>query len=98
MATFKVGQRVKVVSCAPGKEYWLGHETTIIGLPGSVPDYPLRYKLSSAPAWCGHYDYACASADVLAPLTDPGADAFMERIKKLGSEPVNTVEKEKVTR
>ena len=27
------------------------------------------------------------------PLTDPSADAFMERLKKLGREPVNSPDK-----
>jgi hypothetical protein len=32
------------------------------------------------------------------PLTDPGADAFLARIRKLGSEPVNDAAKVEVTR
>ena len=37
--------------------------------------------------------FSCPDESWIAPLTDPKADAFIERIKKLGQEPVNTVEK-----
>jgi hypothetical protein len=98
MATFKVGQRVKVVSCIPGNEIWIGWETTIAGLPGSVASFPLWYELSSGPVPKDADQKYIASANSLAPLINPGADAFIERIKRICREPINDAPKVTVSK
>lgn len=90
MATFKVGQRVKVVSA-----YW-AHE--LIGLEGVIaPDWdspppPGWHNVTLGVPNAGGYDSWARpgwqfASHHLAPLTDPKADAFIERIKRLANEP-----------
>ncbi|MCK9361952.1 hypothetical protein M0Q28_07085 [Patescibacteria group bacterium] len=95
MATFKVGQRVRFIgSCFSGAPP-IGAEGVVFSLEADVewdcvvdfPAFPDYVNRDLPPT---HY---LMDFSMLTPLTDPGADAFMERIKKLGSEPVNTVEK-----
>jgi hypothetical protein len=98
MATFKVGQRVKKIAASH-----LGRETapigsigTIVGAPGECYwGYDVVYdNLPPTEYRLGSYG---ADHHMLAPLTDPGADAFMERIKKLKpyDEPVVAKTKER---
>ena len=80
MTTFKPGQRVKriaqgVINVPIGS---IGTVTDAVGYSGDV-----GVKWDS---WSG--DTRCFMRHTLAPLTDPGADAFIERIKKLKPEPV----------
>src|SRR5690348_13368307 len=88
MATFKVGQRVRIV-----------HDTTnrFIGMTAIIT----HARPFGAYEWAilvDGYRSNCeinravggaigADSDDLAPLTDPRADAFIESIKKLAREP-----------
>lgn len=80
MATFKVGDRVKVVSGGDGQERQaLGTCGTVIGLPGPAGLYEVRMDIGLTNRgfdwlWWPHE---------LAPLTDPKADEFIESLKKL---------------
>ena len=81
MATFKVGQRVKVIAISPGD--WgtkcrVGDEGIVV-----APRYPMKFGHE----WCVYierlqHEYEFYSYE-LAPLTDPKADEFIERIKKM---------------
>lgn len=90
MSTFKVGQRVKRVADpdlilpASSTTMPIGREGTVI--VGSVPGHVCVQPDGGANYWHCY-------PETLAPLTDPSADAFMERLKKLGREPVNSPEK-----
>ena len=88
MATFRVGQRVRIVGYMSAP-WTLGMETTITGEPFQWGDDGLCYPNSVADAIDRPGTLSCH----LAPLTDPGADAFLARLKKLGSEPVNDAPK-----
>lgn len=80
MATFKVGQRVKRISGAKGAAYDFApadQEGVIVGLPGWVCKFALwPVRFDSGKQW------DCV-AESLVPLSDPGADAFMESLRKL---------------
>ena len=101
MSDLRIGQRCRLVNMkdAPNPDWrgCEGDEVTVIGLPGSCLIFPDQYEVTM-PA---HYPPECrwnssgyfACRENLRPLTDPGADAFIERIKKLGREPVNLAEK-----
>jgi hypothetical protein len=45
MATFKLGQRVRVVQAGLFPEV-IGKEATIMGLPGDNPKYPQHYNIA----------------------------------------------------
>jgi hypothetical protein len=92
MSTFKVGQRVRVIACDPGLEFWLGFETTIKGLPGAISSRPNDYELSSGPPQDRAKSWSANARD-LVPLTDLPAEQFIERIKKLEREPALIREK-----
>ena len=83
MATFKVGQRVRVikhyVGLVPFDVAHLGKEGVVINVSPHLP-YPYWVALDSGIV---HY----FAAEELTPLTDPKADEFIARLKKLGSEP-----------
>ena len=86
MATFKVGQRVRKLCMAPPQFKWRpvhhpGSEGTVIDVTvkGSLWWREVVYIVS--------YDRdpmypASAVAHMLAPLTDPKADAFLASLKK----------------
>lgn len=79
MATFKVGQRVKVVYILEDAPWCranlLGRETTILAqLADDLWEVDLPGFSESR---------ARLNGSRLAPLTDPGADAFLESIRKL---------------
>lgn len=88
MASFKAGDRVRKIAHHP----LAGHNFIPLGTEGTIVSagWPAKWNM----AWDGHGElHPCGShwgADdfQLAPLTDPAADAFLERMKKLGSEPV----------
>jgi hypothetical protein len=72
-STFKVGQRVKMVRkmALSDRHTGLEGDHIPIGAIGTVID---------GPTWPGTI---CVVMDGYVPLTDPGADAFMERMRKL---------------
>lgn len=87
MATFKVGQRVRKI--AHGNLPW--HRGVPIGTTGTI----LRTAQHFGAEWEMSYDGMpppplayVANSDMLAPLIDPLADAFVERIKKIAREPI----------
>ena len=93
MATFKVGQRVRLVNCEstpnPGFRQCTGDEVVILGALGADPMFPACYQISIPANYIGRAAMTFVPPFRLSPLTDPGADAFIERMKKLGREPVN---------
>ncbi len=95
MSAFKVGQRVRIVD-APDmvQRHWVGCEVTILAMPGCSVRQPDNYEVSR-PATEADPLARCffCPPHHLSPLLDPGADAFMERIKRLGREPINEIEK-----
>lgn len=99
MSDLRIGQRCRLVNVKDAQNPdWRGcegDEVTILGLPGSVPMAPEEYEISRPQRFPRNLPYACylTIRECLRPLTDPGADAFIERIKKLGREPINLTEK-----
>lgn len=88
MATFKVGQRVRKVAMNQRDDWMqvvpIGMEgvITAIGDPlGDGREYTVNY--GSRFDGDGH----AAMGWQLAPLTDPGVEAFLESLKRLGREP-----------
>ena len=78
MATFKMGQRVKLARCSPGFERNIGATGVIAALgitwcnhPGAIVNWD-----DGAHGYWERLMY-------LEPLTDPAADAFVESIKKM---------------
>lgn len=100
MSDLRIGQRCRLVGMKDvPNEDWRGcegDEVTILGLPGCDSTFPEQYRISmpqhATEAMRGFRHYA-APRENLRPLTDPGADAFIERIRKLGREPINLAEK-----
>ena len=84
MATFKVGQRVRVVGQAESsKHLWgsiVGVEAVIHAAPYLDADCGIALA-GDTRIWRSDFAY-------LAPLTDPKADAFIERVKSWKPEPV----------
>jgi hypothetical protein len=99
MATFKVGARVRVVATTPDATAsdLVGREGTIVAIPSALPSGDCDVVVDG-------YDYsqwALPSTSAryyhLAPLVDPdwaAADAFLEKLRKLGSEPVTLTHKQ----
>ena len=88
MATFKVGQRVKIANPEAGYECLRG----LVGVVDGHPDSPsarhrwtwavdfgreISYPDGTVSRFCKFNEYE------LAPLTDPKADAFIESLKNL---------------
>ena len=102
MSDLRIGQRCRLVNVSdalsPSWRGCEGDEVTIRALPGASKKWPEQYQISEPKhirdprPWDRYF----VPRFCLRPLTDPGADAFMERIKKLGREPI--IEVEKVTR
>lgn len=95
MATFKVGQRVRVANPHPAREAMRGLEGVVnrIGVHGYAWAATI-HGADAAMARAGHIFLSSSSTDSwafyegeLAPLTDPKADAFIEQIKRLKPEP-----------
>lgn len=97
MAKFKVGDRARIID-GPDmhQKHWIGCEVTILRLPGWSDYKPDNYEISRPATEMEEWPAYGAPAHHLAPLTDPGVDAFMERIKRLANEPNNEVSKETV--
>ena len=90
MATFKVGQRVRVRMQKLGSIELYG---SIVGCEATITSVPAKNgKLDCTAEVDGNGSWELFFHN-LSPLTDPAADQFIERIKKLGREPVNTPEK-----
>lgn len=100
MSDLRIGQRCRLVNVrdAPNPDWrgCEGDEVTILGLPGSCLEWPDKYEVTMPAHHPGGHSGYFTHRENLRPLTDPGADAFLERIRKLGREPIN--ETEKVTR
>lgn len=97
MAKFKVGDKARIID-GPDmvQRHWIGCEVTILWLPGWSERRPSNYGISRPATEMEEWRAYGAPAHHLAPLTDPGVDAFMERIKRLAKEPNNEVSKETV--
>jgi hypothetical protein len=85
MATFKVGQRVRVIAHygdepAP-KGGWIGREGIVIARRWRGIFSGWRWYLN-----LGGFEWYFHDAE-LAPLTDPKADEFIEAVKKWKPEP-----------
>jgi len=90
MATFKVGDKVRIKKTAnfePAARCFLGAEAVIVG-DGLLYEWKLNLFVGGEPLG--------ANSSALEPLTDPGAERFIERIKRLGKEPVNDAPKVEV--
>lgn len=88
MATFKVGQRVRIVACdGPSAAYLVGVEGVITQIPSTF------IKADCVVHEAGNKIGIACNFHHLTPLTDPGADAFMERMRRLGREPVSDAPK-----
>jgi hypothetical protein len=90
MATFKVGQRVKVIRSQGFIPKAVGREATIIAIEPNRRCSAAHYiAIDGLP--CDSLIVIGATGwaypDQLAPLTDPRADAFIESLKKLSREP-----------
>ena len=99
MAVFKVGQRVRVIaSDLPRWSYLIGREG-VIEVANVIPwEWIVRIDaphLEPDPTMRGCFGF---HSHELAPLTDPGAESFIAKLKKLGSEPVNDAPKVRVTK
>lgn len=85
MANFKVGQRVRIVNDivfgfrAVPPNYYLGKEAVIIA-PGGYKQSDWRLLVAGETPYLAD---VFARNEELVPLTDPKADEFVERIKKL---------------
>ena len=79
MATYRVGQRVKRIrSSAYGVP--VGAEGTVIAYPGGKND---KVEYSVDIAWDNPtYERIGVWVDTIAPLTDPGADEFIENMER----------------
>ena len=92
MATFKVGQRVRLVKSVLGNT---GAECVVTALAAEgywsqIGEYVgIEIKIDGSDE-----RYVAPDESWLAPLTDPKADEFIERIKKLAREPVGTKQKQ----
>lgn len=96
MAIFKVGQRVRIVrgSKSGRGPSCVGREATIIDYVAQIRYVSGEVKEAYFLAIDGigthnpvHGDPYAAEGSWLAPLTDPKADEFIERLKKLEREP-----------
>jgi hypothetical protein len=87
MATFKVGQRVRLVSAtftSPAIDF-VGREATIVAIPSRNGERDCSIDIDGADArqfGSKFPSFNCSFAR-LAPLTDPKADAFLESIRQL---------------
>lgn len=94
MATFKVGQKVKVIAQVPASiECYgsrIGQEAVVEALTHQTYGGALTIAfLSDGAKWA-------AIPEHLAPLTDPKADEFIEGLKKLAREPAPIVPQSEV--
>lgn len=90
MATFRVGQRVRVIgNSTSDSNGLLGCTGTILhgSLVGLIDHWYLEIDGRGRFHPGGVSHYAAFSCD-LSPLTDPGAERFVESLKKLAREPM----------
>lgn len=80
MATFKVGQRVRIIAGHGLELPCIGQEGTVVGDAGPSGLYEVLVDGVALPAEADSWLWF---ANELAPLTDPGADAFLESIRKM---------------
>jgi hypothetical protein len=86
MATFKVGQRVRVIR-AVNYPHLIGREATVIGgltqgrsdLIGAYAGYPVDIDGFGAISQSGVQ--IVSPPDWLAPLTDPGCESFLQAMR-----------------
>lgn len=90
MAAFKVGQRVRFVKTDnPALADLVGREATIVSIPAwSSGDCSITIDGALGRTYGGFLPSFATLFTHIAPLTDPKADEFIERIKKLGNEPM----------
>lgn len=97
MATFKVGQRVRIIGLSPDDERYpglkplLGAEGVILRASNRIignwiVDVPTVSFPAQTPQGLPPTQFSIAS-ERLRPLTDPKADEFIERVKKWKPEP-----------
>lgn len=90
MAIFRVGDRVRKVNNGHRKAQVLvplGAEGVIVGWdPDGTFEWMVEYPDAPKPPFPWKYHFA--DSEMLAPLTDPKADAFLESLKRLGREPL----------
>ena len=90
MAAFKVGQRVRMRNYVAKWHSTLnGREATVVGFLGQ--EYLV--DVDGIGPMTPHWGPITAKERHMSPLTDPGAESFIARIKKLGSEPINDAPK-----
>ena len=83
MATFKAGQRVRIVRSFGHHPKAVGCEAIIIGPRESCDGYYVDILNYPPPSGC-----YWAKSESLEPLTDPGFDAFMEKVMNPINDPV----------
>jgi hypothetical protein len=92
MATYRIGQRCKMVNCEnapnPRARECNGDEVGILGLPGMDEDFPNDYEITRPAHLRGGGERFFSPPHYLTPLLDPRADEFIARLEKLGREPV----------
>lgn len=81
MATFRVGQKVRIIAGIYPEI--IGDEVEILGPLEQLAGWPAAHHRISTPPHAPHSSMWYAEPRHLAPLTDPKADAFIESIKKL---------------
>lgn len=99
MAQFRIGDKARMVNCdaAPNSMFHNcnGDVVTILGSLGALMEG--HYQITAPAHLVGADGFDCAAPPWrLAPLVDEAADAFLARLKKLGSEPVNAKVTERV--
>ena len=102
MAQFHEGQRVRIVGCGGTEQWAIGKEATFLHYGPERGRFFANGEdcciaIDGVPPPPLHNGWAAKSLS-LAPLTDPSADRFIERIKKLGKEPINDAPKVTVTK
>lgn len=88
MATLKVGMRVRIV----GVDRHDSNAVRTLGHTGTITHafrhgYQWAVEVDDVPA-PGEYAFWAYHTHQLAPLTDPRAEEFIAKLKKLGNEPV----------
>jgi hypothetical protein len=96
---YRIGQRVRIIATAAGATAadQVGKEATVVAIPSDLRGEDCDIVVDD-------YDYSpwarpCTAARYyhLAPLVDPdwaAADALLEKLRKLGSEPVTLTHKQ----
>lgn len=92
MATFYVGQRVRLISHFGIPYRRPGVQTVPVGTEGVIVGgayiHSVTRELVYSVDFAGHGFTRACCPESLAPLTDPKADQFIEWVKKIKPEPV----------